>query len=66
MIRGLKNTNLDNDKKGVEQKYYEVMHQYIATRLGRPLDRMSVLIFILLFKFSLFSFKVLFFCLFLL
>ncbi|XP_012556350.1 exocyst complex component 1 isoform X1 [Hydra vulgaris] len=41
MIRGLKNANLENEKRGVEQKYYDVMHQYIATRLGRPLDRMS-------------------------
>jgi len=41
LVRGLKNPNLDNEKKLAEQKYYDAMHQYIATRLGRPLDRMS-------------------------
>ncbi|XP_057312969.1 exocyst complex component 1-like isoform X2 [Hydractinia symbiolongicarpus] len=41
VIRGLKNTSLENEKKQAEQNYYDAMHQYILTRLGRPLDRMS-------------------------
>ena len=42
VIRGLKNANLDKEKLQAEQAYYDAMNQYIATRLGRPLERMSV------------------------
>lgn len=59
MIRSLKNTNLDNEKKEAEKNYYDAMHQYIATRLGRPLDKMSVRITFLatfLLKFCLLKF----------
>ena len=41
-IRGLKNQALDDEKKQAEQMYKDAMNQYIATRLGRPLERMSV------------------------
>ncbi|XP_066926565.1 exocyst complex component 1-like isoform X2 [Clytia hemisphaerica] len=40
-IRGLKNQALDDEKKQAEQMYKDAMNQYIATRLGRPLERMS-------------------------
>jgi len=41
-IRGLKNQAIDDNKKQAELMYKDAMNQYIATRLGRPLDRMSV------------------------
>lgn len=41
-IRGLKNPSLEDEKKQAEKMYKDAMNQYIATRLGRPLEHMSV------------------------
>lgn len=41
IIRGLKNQSLEHEKKLAEKAYYDAMTQYISSRLGRPLDRIS-------------------------
>ena len=41
IIRGLRNPNLDAERKNAEKLYYDAMHQYISSRLALPLDRIS-------------------------